>query len=110
ALEALTRRRRRRGGRPPSGRTVAAAGAGDAEVWDAVCPHRAFLEHDDRLERRRAERLERELREIVVRRLEQRADELCRGDTYERLPEAMLDRRGDPYEAAAEVVAEGTAE
>ena len=75
-----------------------------------MCAHRAFLEDDGRLERRRAERVERELREIVVRRLEQRADELCRGDTYERLLEAMLDRRVDPYEAADEVVAEVTAE
>jgi len=99
-----------RGWRPPIVRTVATAGEGDAEVWDAVCAHRAFLEHDDRLERRRAERLERELREIVVRRLEQRADELCRGDTYDRLLKAMLDRRVDPYEAADEVVAEVTAE
>jgi len=99
-----------RGWRPPILQTVATAGEGDAAVWDAVCAHRAFLSQEGRLEQRRAARLAHELREIVVRRLEQRADELCRGPEFEQLLEAIVARRVDPYSAADDVVAEMTGE
>ena len=46
-----------------------------------------------------------ELREIVVRRLEQQAMEAFQGPAFERLHAAVTSRRVDPYTAAEEIVA-----
>jgi LAO/AO transport system kinase len=101
ALNYATRDRHR----PAIVKTVAQTGEGVAELWDAIGEHRAFLEGNGELDARRARRLDEELREIVVRRLEQRADELCRGDGFEQLHGAVLERRLDPYAAADEILA-----
>ena len=57
---------------------------GIGELWDSVLAHRAHLTETGELEKRRERRLARELEEIVVRRLEERARTLLRGTTYER--------------------------
>ena len=90
--------------RPPILRTVASTGEGAAELWAAVGEHRAFLEAKGLLAERRARRVADELGEIVARRLERRAFELCAGPAYERLHEAVVDRRLDPWSAAEEIV------
>ena len=59
-----------------------------AELWQAVQDHRASIEKSGQLERRRAARTRRELRQIVVNRLEVRARELCGGATYDELEPA----------------------
>jgi LAO/AO transport system kinase len=86
--------------RPPIVRAVASDGQGTAEVWAAVEEHRRHLEGSGLLAPRRRRRLEDELREIVVRRIEAAA--------YERWGRAGLDelvgrveaRELDPYSAA----------
>jgi len=93
------------GWRPPVVDAVATTGEGVAEVWDAVGRHRAHMEQDGRLQRRRADRLVREVRDIVVARVEEQASAALRGDALERLRDALVERRTDPYTAADEIVA-----
>ena len=62
--------------------------------------HRAHLTETGELEKRRERRLARELEEIVVRRLEERARALLRGTTYEQLYAEVLARRTDPWSAS----------
>ena len=62
--------------------------------------HRAHLTETGELEKRRERRLARELEEIVVRRLEERARALLRGTTYEHLYAEVLARRTDPWSAS----------
>lgn len=102
ALNYATRDRHR----PDIVQTVAQAGDGVADLWDAITSHRTYLQESGELEARRARRIDEELREIVVRRLEQRADELCRGPGFERLHGEILERRIDPYAAADEILKE----
>jgi LAO/AO transport system kinase len=86
--------------RPPIVATVATEGTGVGELWSSITDHRAFLEKAGLLERRREQRLRRELRQIVATRVDARARELCAGSTYEELEEAVLARTLDPWAAA----------
>ena len=56
------------------------------------------------LEQRRRFRLGEELREIVARRLEARARELCTGARWDELTSAVLARDIDPWSAADEML------
>ncbi len=102
ALGLATRERHR----PAIVKTVAQSGEGVAELWDAIVAHRQLLESTGELEERRAKRIDEEMREIVVRRLEQRADELCRGPEFAGLHDDVLQRRLDPYAAADRILEE----
>ena len=93
------------GWRPPILRTVATTGEGVPELWATVAEHRAYLVEHGLLEPRRAHRLTDELRAIVAHRIEQQALEACRGETFDRLRAAVVDRRLDPYTAADELLA-----
>ena len=86
--------------RPPILPTVASSSEGIPAVWDAVVAHRAHVEGNGELARRRERRLREELREIVATRLGVRARELCTGERYEALTEQVVDRRLDPWSAA----------
>ena len=90
--------------RPPIVRTVATKGEGIDELWKTVRDHRAHLEAHGQLATRRARRLEDELREIVVRRLEDRAYAACAGPEHDRLLRALQERRLDPWQAADELL------
>jgi LAO/AO transport system kinase len=90
--------------RPPIVRTTASTGDGVEELWAKVGEHRAHLESSGELADRRAKRLTEELREIVVRRLERRAWELCRGEAFDKLRDAVLQRDLDPWSAAERVL------
>jgi len=90
--------------RPPIVETVATDSRGIDELWGAVLDHRAYLEADGRLERRRDARLREELRAIVHERLRAGADERCRGDRFDRLVEQVAARQLDPYAAADELL------
>ena len=89
---------------PPIVATVGTSGEGVAELWDAVLAHRAAIEADGELVRRREFRLREELREIVARRLELRAREICTGERWEALQSDVLARRIDPWSAADEML------
>ncbi len=101
ALSYAVRERRR----PAIVKTVGATGEGVDELWKAIGEHRAWLEESGELDRRRRARIDGELREIVVRRLEQKAGEACGGQTYAEARDAVLARTLDPWSAAERVVA-----
>jgi GTPase len=93
------------GWRPPIVATVASQGAGTDELWGAVERHRAHAEATGVLVERRARRLREELRHVVVARLEQRARDACRGDTWDDREKAVVERRLDPWDAADRMLA-----
>jgi LAO/AO transport system kinase len=90
--------------RPPIVATVASQGDGVAELWEEVGRHREYAERSGLLAKRRERRLADELRKIVEVRLEQRARELCSGDSFEAIEAAVLDRAIDPWAAADQML------
>ena len=90
--------------RPPILPMVATTGEGVAEYWQAVVDHRAAIEASGELARRRQFRVGEELREIVARRLEQRARELATGERWEELQVEVAAHRLDPWTAADEML------
>ncbi len=91
--------------RPPILTSVGTTGDGVPEVWDAVIAHREHARSSGVLHDRRTFRLRGELREIIAQRLGQRAREICTGDRWERLTEAVVARDIDPWTAADEMLA-----
>jgi LAO/AO transport system kinase len=92
------------GWRPPIVATVASSGDGVPELWDAITRHQRHAAATGLLERRRRARLGEELSDIVARRLEQRARELCTGERWAALVGEVLDRQLDPWAAADEML------
>lgn len=84
--------------------TIGTTGEGVPELWNAIREHRAFIEVNNVLKTRREFRLREELREIVARRLELRARELCTGERWEELQQQVIDRKTDPWSAADEML------
>ena len=74
------------------------------ELWDAIVEHREAIEASGELKKRRDFRLREELREIVARRLEQRAREITTGDRWEELQAGVLNHTIDPWSAADEML------
>jgi len=89
---------------PPIVPVVATTGEGITEYWQAVLDHRAVIEASGELARRRQFRVGEELREIVARRLEQRARELTTGDRWTQLQTDVAEHRVDPWTAADEML------
>jgi fatty-acyl-CoA synthase len=75
---------------------VVEPGTTTPQPWDG--------ETSGELQKRRDFRLREELREIVARRLELRAREICTGDKWETLQDGVLDRSIDPWSAADEML------
>jgi LAO/AO transport system kinase len=98
ALSYATRERHR----PAIVKTSAQSGEGIDDLWTTIGEHRAWLESSGELARRRADRIDREVRQIVVRRLEQKADAL----DFSELHDDVLARRIDPYAAADKILEE----
>ncbi len=92
------------GWRVPILATVATTGESVAEVWDAVMAHRAHADASGELDRRRRFRLGEELREIVARRLEQRAREVCTEERWNDLRDRVGAGDLDPWSAADEML------
>ncbi|MEY2582336.1 MAG: GTPase, partial [Ilumatobacteraceae bacterium] len=90
--------------RPPILSAVATTGQGVAEYWAAVVAHRAAIEASGELARRRQFRVGEELRQIVARRLEQRARDLATGDRWDQLQLDVAELRLDPWTAADEML------
>jgi LAO/AO transport system kinase len=85
--------------RAPVVPTIGHSGEGVADLWAAVLAHREFGTSNGSLERRRRDRLNEELREIIARRLEQRAREISAGDRWQELTQQVLDREVAPWVA-----------
>ncbi len=90
--------------RPPIVETVATEGRGVEDLWQAILDHRAHLEANGLLERRRDSRLREELRAIVFERLRERVDATCHGERFDGLVSKVAARELDPYAAADELL------
>lgn len=90
--------------RPPIIATVGNTGEGVTEMWDAIRAHRELIESTGELKKRRDFRLREELREIIARRLEQRAKGICTGDRWDDLQLQVIDHKLDPWSAADEML------
>ncbi len=86
--------------KPPIVETVATESAGAEELWDAISAHRAHLSIDGRLEERRANRLDAELRAVLAAEIRRRADEALGAHDAAAIRADVLARRIDPYDAA----------
>jgi LAO/AO transport system kinase len=91
--------------RPPIVSVVAVDGAGVPELWNTILAHREHIMSTGELGRRREFRLREELREIVARRLEQKAREIATGERWDTLQGRVLERALDPWGAADEMLA-----
>lgn len=87
--------------------TVALDGTGIDELWNAVVAHRRELEETGGLVERRSRRAADEVREIVARRIEQRAFAACSGEAFEELTRQVVTRSLDPYTAAERILSAG---
>ncbi|HET7236548.1 MAG TPA: methylmalonyl Co-A mutase-associated GTPase MeaB [Actinomycetota bacterium] len=87
---------------PPVVKTAAAAGEGIGELWAAMEEHRAHLDASGALSRNRRARLVREVEALATERLRGRVRSLAEADPN--LAEDLLERRTDPYAAAAILV------
>ena len=90
--------------RPPIVTAIASERKGVDVLWSEIERHRAFISANGELRRRREHRLREELREIVARRLEQRARQITTGERWEQLQAGVLDRSIDPWAAADEML------
>ena len=90
--------------KPSISTTVATTGEGVEALLDAVSTHRRHMETVGELTQRREARRREELREIVERRLELRARELCSGAAWERLESRVASGATDPWSAADEML------
>ena len=102
ALSLATRDRHR----PAIIRTIAATGEGVSDLWDAISEHRTWLESSDELARRRAHRVDDELREILVQRVLQSVRELRGGTTWQAASSAVINRDVDPWTATDKLLEE----
>jgi len=90
--------------RPPILQTTATSGDGVEELWNVVAQHREHNTATGLLQRRRSFRLREELREIVERRLEHRAREICSGSEWDALQTKVLENQLDPWTAADDML------
>ncbi len=90
---------------PPVVETVAATGHGVADLWAALTRHREFLADSGELERRRGRRADDELRNVVIARLVERAQQVCDGPAWEAARERLAARGADPWQVADELLA-----
>jgi LAO/AO transport system kinase len=90
--------------RPPILQTTATSGEGVEELWHTVAQHREHSTTTGLLQRRRSFRLREELREIVERRLEHRAREICSGNEWDALQTKVLENQLDPWTAADDML------
>jgi len=90
--------------RPPIVPTIGSTGAGVEALWHAVLTHREYAQSSGQLAARRAFRTREELREIVANRLGERAREICTGERWDRLTDAVVNHDIDPWAAADEML------
>jgi LAO/AO transport system kinase len=91
--------------RPPIVQTVATQNVGLEELWTRIKQHRRYLTDSGELDRRRRDRLEREIVEIAERRLrEQVLEPSTETPEFHHMLDLVAARRMDPYEVADKIV------
>ena len=92
------------GWKVPIATTIAPNGDGVPELWEIIATHRDHVVESGELAKRRRFRLGEELRDIVARRLEQRAREVCTGERWDALTDDVLAGTLDPWSAADQML------
>src|SRR3954470_4914518 len=92
--------------KPPIVRTVATNGDGVAELWAQIGAHRASLESNGAIAKRRRTRLAAELRALVVEQLLARSGGIAEGDRFDALVDDVAARATDPYTAVDALLAD----
>ncbi len=90
--------------RPPILPVIATENKGVADVWATILRHRDHILATGELHRRREFRLREELREIISRRLEQRARQIITTERWQELQAEVVTRSLDPWSAADEML------
>ena len=90
--------------RPPVLLTTATNGDGIAELWGTIEEHGEHLRSSGDIDRRRADRLERELTAVLVRRLERDVRSVADGAAWDDVRARVVAGTTDPYEAARELL------
>ena len=88
---------------PPVLQTVAEAGTGVDDLWEAIERHRKYLESSGELRARRQRRVAREISEIALAALRETMGEPGGGSALDDLARDVLDGKLDPYAAAAKL-------
>jgi LAO/AO transport system kinase len=91
--------------RPPIIDTTGTTGEGVAALWEAVARHRGYLVESGLLERRRADRLAHELRQVLLARSALQIEELAAGEEFATAVKALAAGELDPYQAADRLLA-----
>ncbi len=95
--------------RPPVIDTVALRGDGVEGLADELERHRCWLRDSGEGARRREQRAERELRDVVAARLVERAEQLCDGPAWTEALRGVVDGRTDPWSAADGLLGDASA-
>jgi LAO/AO transport system kinase len=91
--------------RPPIVLTEAIAGDGVDALWDKLVEHRAFLEHDGRLDERRRTNLAGEVFAVAAGRAKRHLEEaVTESPELRRLLDAVQRRELDPLTAVREIM------
>ena len=93
------------GWRPPVVLTEAVRGEGVDVLWEKIAEHRAWLEAEGELERRRRRNLAREVFQVASIRARRHLEETVRDDPeLRRLLDDVQERRLDPLTAVREIL------
>jgi LAO/AO transport system kinase len=90
---------------PPVVKTTATADQGIDDLWDAIEGHRKHLESTGEFERRRRQRVLREVEDMVSARLRARVAGMFEEGALEELADDLVAREVDPYAATDILVA-----
>lgn len=90
---------------PPVIQTVAVEGKGEDELLEAIMAHRAYMEQSGNIIEKRRERTRMETLQMIHHELFcQIQARLCENDQIEKMVEAIMDHRLNPYNVVEEVV------
>jgi len=92
--------------RPPILETVATQDDGVAELWAAIKSHEESLAATGELERRRAERLDREFRRVLRAQVEAAVERVFELEQHAGLVSSVAAHETDPYDAADILIGE----
>jgi LAO/AO transport system kinase len=92
---------------PPIVSTIATAGDGIDDLWQAIEQHRRYLQSSGLLEATRRKRLEAELRRAMIEELVERAEATAGERGLVELVEAIARRQIDPWTAARTMIDNG---
>jgi len=91
--------------RPPVVRTVTLDGSGINDMYKAILEHREFLEQSGNLEKKRKERIRRDVVDLIEYKIKTTVWEQISGsEEFDSLVNQIMSREMDPYTAAVQIL------